>query len=418
MARAAARADRRHGDAIDAAGHAATGAQGAPGSGGMCNRRISAITSARSGNLVNQNFALPPPSAPVHWPALDGLRALAVLLVLYNHAPPLLFGDGGRGIWHGSRGAWLGVDLFFVLSGFLITSILLQAHGRPGALRRFWLRRALRIFPLAYAYLVTLAVVTWLVPGFLHLRDASAFGVAAVYLINFHIATHGWPATAFSLLWSLAVEEHFYLVWPFVVLHLPRRLVVVVVLALVALAPLLRAVELSRLGAVGVYVTTHCRCDTLAWGALLAIGWHGAVRERLRRLAGWLLVPSLACVGWVLVTPLPPLGPLTPEWFHVGGYSAIAASFTVWCAFAVEPPPWLQHALGNAVLGRIGRISYGLYVWHVLTAELTVRGLARLHLEACEPLLVITWLVLLFATASLSHRWLEAPLLRLKDRIA
>ena len=367
---------------------------------------------------MNQNLALPPPGAPLHWPALDGLRALAVLLVLYNHAPQLLFGDGGHGIWRCSRGAWLGVDLFFVLSGFLITSILLQAHGRPGALRRFWLRRALRIFPLAYAYLATLALVTWLVPGFLHLRDPAAFGVAAAYLLNFHIATHGWPATALSLLWSLAVEEHFYLVWPFVVLHLPRRRVVVVVLALIAMAPLLRAVELSRLGAIGVYVTTHCRCDTLAWGALLAIGWHSPARERLRRLAGWLLIPSLGCVAWILFTPLSPLEPTTPEWFLDGGYSAIAASFTVWCAFAVEPPTWLLRGLGNAVLGRIGRISYGLYVWHVLTAELTVRGLARLGLGASEPVLVVTWLALLAVTASLSHRWLEAPLLRLKDRIA
>lgn len=363
--------------------------------------------------------SLPRRGALVHWPALDGLRAIAVLLVLYDHAPQLLFGDEGDGFWRCSRGAWLGVDLFFVLSGFLITSILLQARGRDGALGRFWLRRALRILPLAYAYLATLALVTWLVPGFLHLRDPEAFAVAAVYLINFHVAAHGWPAAAFGLLWSLAVEEHFYLVWPFVVLRTPRRGVVVVVLAVIALAPLLRAFELPRLGAIGVYVTTHCRCDTLAWGALLALGWHGAARERLRRLAVWLLPPSLACIAWVLVAPLSPVvEPAPPQWFHVGGYTAVAASFTVWCAFAVEPPARLQRWLGSAVLARIGRISYGLYVWHVLTAELTVRGLARLHVEAGEPLLVAAWLALLFATATLSYRWLEAPLLRWKDRIA
>lgn len=374
--------------------------------------------STRSGTLVNQT-SLPRRGALVHWPALDGLRAIAVLLVLYNHAPLLLFGDEGEGVWRCSRGAWLGVDLFFVLSGFLITSILLQARGHDGALRRFWLRRALRIFPLAYAYLATLALVTWLVPGFLHLRDPEAFGVAAVYLMNFHVAAHGWPATAFGLLWSLAVEEHFYLVWPFVVLRTPRRVVVVVVLAVIALAPLLRAFELPRIGAVGVYVTTHCRCDTLAWGALLALAWHGAARERLRRLAGWLLLPSLACIAWVLVVPLSPVvEPAPPEWFHVGGYTAVAASFTVWCAFAVAPPAWLQRSLGNTALTRIGRISYGLYVWHVLTAELAVRGLARLHLEAGEPLLVAAWLTLLFTTAALSYRWFEAPLLRWKDRIA
>src|SRR5688572_5977404 len=85
-----------------------------------------------------------------YFPTLDGLRAIAILLVLYNHVPQLLGHDDGTdgAFWYGSRGAWLGVDLFFVLSGFLITNILLQGRGRPRALRRFWVRRALRIFPL------------------------------------------------------------------------------------------------------------------------------------------------------------------------------------------------------------------------------------------------------------------------------
>jgi peptidoglycan/LPS O-acetylase OafA/YrhL len=367
--------------------------------------------------LVNTASPATAHGESTHWPALDGLRAIAVLLVLYNHAPQLLWNVEGNGWWHASRGAWLGVDLFFVLSGFLITSILLHSRGRPGAFRRFWLRRALRIFPLAYAYLAALALVA-LLPGFPLLRDPSAFTWAALYLLNFHIALHGWPAPEYGLLWSLAVEEHFYLAWPFVALCARPRAVVALPVAAIAAAPLLRLWELPHLGPVGVYVATHCRLDTLAFGALLAVGWHGAARERLRSIAAWLALPSVAWIAWVLGAPMSAVAANAPEWFQAFGYTAVAAAFAVWCTLALEPGPLLRRVLCSALLRRIGRISYGVYVWHVLTASLMRHAFQHFRLAPNDLVLLGAWLAVLFATASISYRWFEAPLLRLKDRIA
>jgi len=360
------------------------------------------------------------PSSPPHHATLDGLRAIAVLLVLYNHAPQLLGSGGGDdgAVWHGSPGAWLGVDLFFVLSGFLITSILRHGRQRPHALRRFWIRRALRIFPLAYAYLAVLALVGWCVPGYAHLRTDATYPWAASYLLNFHIAWHGWSTAALGILWSLAVEEHFYLLWPLGALRASRRTLVGLLVAMIAFTPLVRALTLPHLGAVGVYVTTFCRWDTLACGALLALAWDSPGRERIRRVASWLAWPSLAVIAAVVAIPVSPIAPTTPTWFHVVGYSAVAGAFTVWCACALDPSPSLRRMLGHPALAAIGRISYGLYVWHVLVAEAIVRALARLHLAPGLGVQVAIWLAALGVVAAASYRWFEAPLLRWKDRLA
>jgi peptidoglycan/LPS O-acetylase OafA/YrhL len=359
-----------------------------------------------------------------HQPALDGLRAFAVLLVLYGHAPLLLgrgeFGPGHPapgGLWHGSRGAWLGVDLFFVISGFLITSILLAQKGTERAFRRFWLRRALRIFPLAYLYLAMLAVLAWGTPFFQHLRAPTSFGWAVAYLTNAEVCVSGWPALPFAPLWSLAVEEHFYLVWPVVVLCCQRRTVLVVLLATIVVVPILRAALLPRLGPDGVYVATFCRADTLAFGALLAVLRAGPRSEQIRRSALCLLAPALAAIAAVLLLPIRAVDPTTPAAFHWLGYSAIAAAFAVACAAALAPvPSWLRW-LQQRWLGAIGRISYGLYIWHVLTAEIVNRGAERLPFHLGFHGRVALWLVCLFAIATLSYLWFELPLLRRKDRI-
>lgn len=369
---------------------------------------------------MNTAAPSPPRAGLAHFPALDGLRAIAVLLVLYNHAPILLgHGDGSDGgIWHGSKGAWIGVDLFFVLSGFLITTILLRARGRPGAFRRFWVRRALRIFPLAYAYLGSLALVAWCVPGFVQLRDGESFLWASVYMLNLHVAEHGWSEPEFGLLWSLAVEEHFYLLWPMCALCARRVTVAAILVAAVVGTPLVRWWLLARLGQVGIYVVTWCRWDTLAFGALLALAWDSPWRARIRAAAMWLALPATLCVAWVVGTPMSAVAKDVAVAFQVAGYSAIAASFACWCALAIDPPRLLAAVLGNASLRYVGRISYGLYVWHVLTAHLTPRILKHLHLELDLTGRVLAWLVVLFTVASVSYRWFEAPLLRLKDRIA
>ena len=366
---------------------------------------------------------MPPASAPslqaAHFPALDGLRAVAVLLVLYDHAPQVLGRDHGEAgwWWHGSGGAWIGVDLFFVLSGFLITTILLRSRSEPGAFRRFWLRRALRILPLAWLYLLALALCAWLLPHFAHLRDPAQFGLAFVYATNVDVALHGWSAAAFGILWSLSVEEHFYLGWPLLALHAAKRTLLLVLLAVVVGTPLLRWALLDDVGRVHVYVATWCRWDALACGALLALVQASPFGERWQRFANWLALPAVAWIGAVLAVPFEAVAASTPDWFFVVGYTGLALAFTVVCTITLQPPRWLAAVLTAGPLVRIGRISYGLYVWHVLAAELVTKALGMFGCATTLEARAGLWLLVLFAIAAASWRWFEAPLLAWKDRI-
>ena len=215
---------------------------------------------------------------PAHLPALDGLRALAVFVVV-QHNLSLLHGDQGLLVHHlGNmlhRG-WMGVQLFFVLSGFLITRILLDTQQSPSYYASFYSRRALRIFPLYYAVLIGLFLVLpalWQMPAALA-EDAPASRQMWLwlYLSNWTGARGlgGGTPPVFHF-WSLAVEEQFYLLWPLVVRHCtPHRLMQVCV-GIVVAALLCRAVELV-LGSSpqAIYTSTLSRMDALALGAMVA----------------------------------------------------------------------------------------------------------------------------------------------------
>ncbi|MBL8732338.1 MAG: acyltransferase [Planctomycetes bacterium] len=355
-----------------------------------------------------------------YFPTLDGLRAIAILLVLYNHVPQLMGRDDGSDgeFWAASRGAWLGVDLFFVLSGFLITNLLLRDRGQPHALRRFWVRRAFRIFPLAYGYLLVLGLVAICVPGFGELHDTAAFLTAATYTLNFRVVGHGWSAACFSILWSLCVEEHFYFLWPGVALFARERLVAVVVVVLIVGTPLLRAALGHACGPAGLYVLTCCRWDSLAWGAGLALLWNSALQQRTVRLARWLLVPALVLVGFVLGQPVSAVDPAVPPWFEIVGFTGIAAAFTVLCAVALAGGRWVHLLLAQPLLVWIGRVSYGVYIWHVLLAEIVIRIADTVHASASLPLRAGIWFALLLPWAALSHRAFELPVQRLRGRFS
>ena len=352
-----------------------------------------------------------------YFPSLDGLRAIAILLVLYNHVPQLMGRDDGSdgAFWAASRGAWLGVDLFFVLSGFLITNILLHGQGRPRALRQFWLRRAFRIFPLAYGYLFVLGVFACCMPGFGMLRNTSAFLTAATYTLNFKVVASGWMTACFSILWSLCVEEHFYFLWPCVVLFARRTVVAGVVAALVVGTPLLRAWVGHDYGPVGLYVLTFCRWDSLAWGAGLALLWNTPWRSQVLRGARWLLLPALGFVGYVLFHPMSAVDPAVPTWFETIGFTGIAASFTVICAVAMAEGAMARRLLTHPVAVWIGRVSYGIYIWHVLLAEIVTHVSDAVHVTMPLPLRATVWFVLLLPTAAMSHRWFELPVQGLRE---
>jgi len=370
------------------------------------------------------------PSPGAHVPALDGLRGVAVLLVLVFHFAHI-DGDGGgveRVLLGFTRSGWAGVDLFFVLSGFLITGILLDARGSDGYFRAFYLRRVLRIFPLYYAYL---AVLFFLLPAVLPTLDVrrDTQGWLWTYLGNVLFAREGgFHASPFTgHFWSLAVEEQFYLVWPLLVWWLPRRRLAAVCLGLVAGAFALRfAIHRTTFNATAAYVLTPARMDALALGALVAV----AAREptwwpRVRRLAPWGLAAAAAAVGavWARQGGLFGGDPVVQVWAF--GPLAVGFAAVLVLALGGGAPSPLSRALSGPALRTAGKYSYGLYVLHypiflaLDAAGITSAALAaRLggRLAGIAAFVAVAGAVT-FAGAFLSWHGMEKRFLRWKDLV-
>jgi peptidoglycan/LPS O-acetylase OafA/YrhL len=320
---------------------------------------------------------------------LDGVRALAFLTIFVHH---------GFDIAH----LWAGVDIFFVLSGFLITSILMDGRGKEGSWSRFYERRALRILP---PYLVFLLLATF----FFHIhwgRNALWYGLFAM---NFAEAfNHGVPGL--GILWSLAVEEQFYLFWPIVALCFPPRIVLRFAIGLVILAPILRGLATPFLSDHGpIYYLMPFRMDLLASGAILAVLWRepGALlqwrRWGLSLMAGGLLL--LAVFDRVLHGFHAEANTVI---FNVLGYSLICCVATGLIAFTLgaERGWWMRLMTWKPIRG-LGLISYTGYLIHTGALALIVPFSSRLANHALAFAFVVAY-------GSLSWLFLEKPILQLR----
>ena len=350
-----------------------------------------------------------------YMPTVDGLRGIAILLVLWSHAPFLFrqlpeFSDQqtpwmlGQ-FWRMSLGGWLGVDLFFVVSGFLITLILIRVKEGAGSLLAFWGRRALRILPLALLYLVALSVV---LPRF------EEWPWYAFYLGNIHIAIYGWQPTAIMLLWSLAIEEQFYLFWPFLVRMCNVRHVLWWSIGFIVTAPFIRALTLSMADYPATYVLTFCRLDALACGAVVAVLYSSRDwREQIIASSKRLTAPALAVIMITLLVPFSPSLPeARPWWFSVFGYSAIAVTFAILLASSLDAQGPIKILLTSRILTFLGRRCYGLYLWHAVSAGMTVSALQQWRIGFYAHL--ILWLAVLLIMVRGSWLLFEEPILRLK----
>lgn len=341
-----------------------------------------------------------------NFPQLDGLRAIAVILVFLHHWS---LPDSGLGI--------IGVQLFFVLSGFLITRILLELRNTSDtsgqtirfSLRQFYARRFLRIFPLYYFCLILFVIL-----------DRFAIRETAIwhffYLSNFRFFFLGAFEGPFSHFWTLAVEEQFYLIWPFVVLLAPRRRLPQILVLFIVLAPLTRAAFWATMGQHFASTSTllPANLDTLGLGALGAC-WReasGSVPESVRRWSVWIVPACIIEIGlarWlggagIIFTILDSLAvAVVSLWFVLAGTNGFSGIFGTF--------------LMNPVIQYLGRISYGLYVWHMFAPAFLRNLLKVAGLPETWNHGFIGFLLLFLGTvavASVSWIILERPLNRLK----
>ncbi len=351
---------------------------------------------------------------------LDGLRALAILPVIFNHCYP----EQGWGRWTpflGEAGR-TGVDLFFVLSGYLITGILLDTVGGKHYYRNFIIRRTLRIFPLYYLCLALFTVSTKLDHSHWDaMRNWGGVSWFFAYLGNIRIA---WmkampPVFSFVPLWSLQVEEQFYLFYPLIVLFLSRLRLRQLLIACVVIAPLLRLFLFFVTGTtVAGYVLTPCRMDSLALGGLVALLVRSPLAHKLTLIHVGIcaLVTGAALALCLMVST----GWESPTISSLG-YSLVAIIDALLLIMIVLwPGNLLAKWLRWRPLVYTGQISYALYLLHAPSswiARFFVERFSGIEIPGHSALSVPLTFLSAFIAADLSRRFFESPILSLKDRL-
>ena len=360
-----------------------------------------------------------------HIPQLDGLRGLACLLILVQHAAqqfdaaplsPLAY---ALAIF---RLNWTGVDLFFVLSGYLLGGICLDHHASANYFRAFYTRRACRIFPLYYGWMlaVTGLAIAGALPADQLFKGETPYWTFWLYVQNFFIGLASSCPRWISLTWSLAIEEQFYMVLPALVWLIPKRLFPKALLVLIGSAAVCRFaivfMDYSRAGNLNYYFTCT-RWDALFIGVLTAWmvrqpHWLGRIQRNLPRimlLAGFL---AIVIVGISF-------GPIARHYVYcsVPLYSVIAVFYMCVLLLSLYHP-WVSWAFRRQSLMFLGGISYGTYLFHEIVLHLTQECANRYwepsHIQtlAVVSIAMVATMGLAFA----SYHLFERPIIRLGHR--
>lgn len=353
-------------------------------------------------------------------PELDVLRGIAVLGVLFFHGFRAEYGDlhftGVRRMFvQATQPGALGVNLFFVLSGFLITGILLDSQKRPDYYRRFYTRRALRILPAYYLLLVLL--------GLLHQASVPFLGLSFVYLAN--VTSFFAVSMDYHPLWSLAVEEHYYIVWPTVVRKLTPRFLALFSLAICIIIPIARALAFRSGRFQGGQWYTWFTADGLAEGSLLALVLRSSISRRQASIGAALLLTMTP----ILLFAAAPFGILSRQTLLGASLqlTLVNTFFTgLLVLFLVLGSGSLMGLVNSSLLRFFGYISYGLYLIHLMIFHLYDKLTGKFWPSLQPSVEHFGLIVLRFAIGSavaiglayLSRKYYEEWFLQLKDRVA
>jgi peptidoglycan/LPS O-acetylase OafA/YrhL len=341
-------------------------------------------------------------------PALDGLRGCSVLAVMAIHASAR------------ARGGWIGVEVFFVISGFVITLTMLEEvrETRAFSVRNFYARRGLRLLPALFGMLLFVGAYSLLFPHNVGPAAAGKAGLSTIfYVANWFFEIKGSHPYLLVHTWSLAVEEQFYLLWPPVVLLLifrrnGARAVLIAALGGAMLSAAWRWFLIAHHSGVNrAYLGSDTRVDAMLIGCALAVVFHMGWMPTSARFVAWVRAAAFGSGAVLLVATA--LLSRQRMIVYKGGLTVLAlCAAAIIASVVLSPGGVLSRALSWRPLEGIGRISYGLYLWH-----LPIFVVARYSLPSVSDVIMIPCLVAVsIGVAVLSFRYVEQPFLRLKDR--
>lgn len=379
--------------------------------------RLGPMTTDTQSDATRKEFARPEDGRDVAQfrfafePSLDGLRGIAIIVVMAFNGHLLMM-----------RGGFIGVDLFFVLSGFLITSVLLREHGRAGRIsfRNFYFRRALRLLPALFALLICVSVFASL---FLPAEQAALTfkGVfyTLIYAANW-IQVPPFPPGIGQLshAWSLSVEEQFYILWPLALvglLKLRRRALIAGVVVLLIAASMLTSIWMWATGTphLRMYFGSDTRASEILVGCLAALIYSWGIIRTTETVRRMFRVGSVLSFAGIAVACF--MTRHTGDFVYAGGFTLIAVATAVIILDFLLFPSAISRWFANRPLAWTGKISYGLYLWHVPILGLFEKTLGK----KVDPAVYGTiGIGAAFVAAAISYYLIEKRFLRLKNRLS
>ncbi len=354
-------------------------------------------------------------------PELDGLRFFAFVGVFFYHTMHMDVVSTGKPLvdslaaWFASvfRAGEAGVDLFFVLSSYLITALLLREYQQTKTLdvKSFYIRRSLRIWPLYYFTLLFCLLIEGRIFGE-QMTTLKEFFVFAVFLENWIPHTYHDIKSPADILWTVSIEEQFYLLWPVVVLWLKPRRIVQVALVMLAIANLSRFMLIQMDAKHLIHHITPCRLDALACGALAAAYYHNRAIPVRSRGTRWLLILA-GFLTWVAAVRYFDIGSMFE--FNLCFYPTIALGAVLIFLGTLQPMETERRGLfAWSPLVFLGRISYGLYVWHMFAIALVEEIWFGGKGNGTRLQIVVLSFALTIVIGIASYLLLEKPFLKLK----